>query len=136
MKKIHTLTESDLERIVKTVLENFNPSEYEDEDFIESPISGRRLVMANYQDITIYTLFNYFIQMYETESNVMILTKIHELLKDKETKPVLYTYDSILFEVKNQELDYLLERVIPQSIDLDKFPIKIKQGRSYKNLQV
>ena len=35
MKKIHTLTESDLERIVKTVLENFNPSEYQDEDFIE-----------------------------------------------------------------------------------------------------
>ena len=35
MKRIHTLTESDLERIVKTVLENFNPSEYQDEDFIE-----------------------------------------------------------------------------------------------------
>jgi len=35
MKKIHKLTESDLERIVKTVLENFNPSEYEDEDFVE-----------------------------------------------------------------------------------------------------
>ena len=108
----------------------------EDEDYIESPISGRRLVMANYQDINVYTLFNYFIQMYETESNVIVLTKMHELLKDKETKPVLYTYDSILFEVKNQELDYLLETVIPQSIDLDKFPIKVKQGMSYKNLQV
>lgn len=35
MKKLHKLTESDLERIVKTVLENFNPSEYEDEDFVE-----------------------------------------------------------------------------------------------------
>jgi hypothetical protein len=35
MKRIHKLTESDLERIVKTVLENFNPSEYEDEDFVE-----------------------------------------------------------------------------------------------------
>lgn len=35
MKRIHTLTESDLERIVKTVLENFNPNEYEDEDFVE-----------------------------------------------------------------------------------------------------
>jgi hypothetical protein len=35
MKRIHTLTESDLNRIVKTVLENFNASEYEDEDFIE-----------------------------------------------------------------------------------------------------
>ena len=35
MKRIHTLTESDLEKIVRTVLENFNPSEYEDEDFVE-----------------------------------------------------------------------------------------------------
>lgn len=35
MKRIHTLTESDLEKIVKTVLESFNPSEYEDEDFVE-----------------------------------------------------------------------------------------------------
>jgi hypothetical protein len=35
MKKIHTLTESDLEKIVKTVLESFNPNEYEDEDFVE-----------------------------------------------------------------------------------------------------
>jgi hypothetical protein len=35
MKRIHTLTESDLKRIVKTVLESFNPKEYEDEDFVE-----------------------------------------------------------------------------------------------------
>ena len=108
----------------------------EDEDYIESPISGRRLVMANYQDITVYTLFNYFIQMYETESNVIVLTKIHELLKDKETKPILYTYDSILFEVKNQELDFLLETVIPKAIDIEKFPVKIKKGNSYGSLRV
>ena len=35
MKKIHTLTESDLEKVVRTVLESFNPKEYEDEDFVE-----------------------------------------------------------------------------------------------------
>ena len=35
MKKIHTLTESDLEKVVRTVLESFNPKEYQDEDFIE-----------------------------------------------------------------------------------------------------
>lgn len=35
MKKTHTLTESDLEKVVRTVLENFNPKEYEDEDFVE-----------------------------------------------------------------------------------------------------
>jgi len=35
MKKTHTLTESDLEKVVRTVLESFNPKEYEDEDFVE-----------------------------------------------------------------------------------------------------
>jgi hypothetical protein len=35
MKKIHTLTESDLEKVVRTVLESFNPKEYQDEDFVE-----------------------------------------------------------------------------------------------------
>jgi hypothetical protein len=74
--------------------------------------------------------------MYETESNVMVLAKMHELLKDKETKPILYTYDSVLFEVKNQELDFLLETVIPKAIDIEKFPVKIKKGNSYGNLRV
>jgi len=35
MKKIHTLTESDLEKVVRTILESFNPKEYQDEDFVE-----------------------------------------------------------------------------------------------------
>jgi hypothetical protein len=104
--------------------------------YIESPVSGRRLVLANYQDITCYTLFNYFVQMYETECNVLILQSIHKMLKGYDTKPILYTYDSILFDVEGAELKYLTDVVIPQSINLEKFPIKIKQGTTYKNISI
>jgi hypothetical protein len=109
---------------------------FNDEGYIESPLSGRRLIIGNYQDISCYTLFNYFIQMYETETNVMILNNIHNKLKNYKTKPVLYTYDSILFDVEQAELDSLIKEVIPQCIDLQKFPIKIKKGTTYKNLNV
>ena len=104
--------------------------------YIESPISGRRLIIDNYQGINCYTLFNYFIQMYETETNVIILNNIHSRLKECKTKPVLYTYDSVLFDVEDSELNYLTTDVIQQSIDLDKFPVKIKKGTTYKNLAV
>lgn len=105
-------------------------------DYIESPISGRRLHLHNYQDINCYTIFNYFIQMYETECNVLILNKIHNLLSNYKTKPILYTYDSILFDVPSNEVTRLVEEIIPQSIDLQKFPVKIKQGETYKKLTV
>lgn len=104
--------------------------------YIESPISGRKLIIDNYQGINCYTLFNYFIQMYETETNVLLLNNIHSMLKSYKTKPILYTYDSILFDVESSELEYLISKVIPQSIDLDKFPIKVKKGTTYKNLAV
>jgi len=106
------------------------------QEYIESPISGRRIYQHNHSDLSVGVLFNYFIQMYETESNVLILDKIHQLLSDKKTKPVLYTYDSILFDVEKSELNYLLETVIPSSIDLNKYPVKIKQGTNYKNIRV
>jgi hypothetical protein len=107
-----------------------------DKGYIESPISGRRIYHHNHTDLNAGVLFNYFVQMYETESNVIVLKNIHKHLIGKRTKPVLYTYDSILFDVPADEQDYLLNIVIPKSIDLVKFPIKIKQGKTYKNMQV
>jgi hypothetical protein len=105
--------------------------EANDKGYIESPISGRRLVLANYQDITCYTLFNYFIQMYETEHNVLLLNNLFHKL-DEEIVPILYTYDSILFDLpqnKCNRLQELLLEVIPLQ-----FPFKVKTGINYKDL--
>jgi hypothetical protein len=78
MKRIHTLTESDLNRIVKTVLENFNASEYEDEDFIEVFLNYfRPWVKKTHGDeigqyplsLLIKTHINEFIEDYGIENN-------------------------------------------------------------------
>lgn len=103
----------------------------ERDGYIESPISRRRLMLHNYQDINIYVLFNYFIQMYETEHNVLLLSKLFESL-DPQILPVLYTYDSLLFDLPHDKCEILkqsLDKAIPS-----KFPFKLKSGHNYASL--
>jgi hypothetical protein len=103
--------------------------------YIQSPISERKLILSNYQDINCYTLFNYYIQMFETETNVLILEKLLEQLVERKCLPILYTYDSILFDVHKTEIDYLLQHVLPTVIDQKQFPIKTKTGVNYRVLK-
>ena len=76
-------------------------------------------------------IFNYIIQSCETSTNVKILLNLIEYLKDKQTKLVLYTYDSILLDYSESdgvELLNELEKIM-------KYPIKIKQGLNYKEMK-
>jgi hypothetical protein len=74
-------------------------------------------------------LFNYVLQNMETSVNIKILYRILKLLKNKNTKLVLYTYDAFLFDVDTQERDVLNE--IKQVFDKLKLYIKIKHGSTY-----
>ena len=70
--------------------------------------------------------------MYETESNVLILKDLFKMLDD-DIAPVLYTYDSILFDLpkeKYNKLQSILHKVVPKE-----FPFKLKSGTNYKDLQ-
>lgn len=106
--------------------------------YVDSLISGRRLLLSNYPDINKHTLFNYYIQMYETEHNARILHKVLEYLQTYLLKSVavLYTYDSILFDVHPEEMHTIIDQLIPYCIDLEKFPVKLKKGLNYKNMTV
>ena len=99
--------------------------------YIESPISGRKLMLHNYQDVNMYVLFNYFIQMYETEHNVLLLGKIFEQLSE-DIIPVLYTYDSILFDIPKHRYENL-QNIMKENIP-NFFPYKLKSGANYKTL--
>ena len=74
--------------------------------------------------------------MMETEFNVEMLQSMAEQFVQSGIKgePVLYTYDSVLFDVHKDHKDLLTKEIIPASIDLYKFPIKIKTGNNYGNL--
>ncbi len=74
-------------------------------------------------------LFNYVLQNMETSVNVEILYRILNILKGKNTKLVLYTYDSFLFDVDNNEIEVLEQ--IKEVFNKLKLQIKSKHGLNY-----
>ena len=43
-------------------------------------------------------LFNYYLQSMETEYNMAMINEVNALLGPYDTKLILYTYDSLLFD--------------------------------------
>ena len=48
-------------------------------------------------------LFNYLLQSEETGKNILVLYDIFRILRGKQSKIVLYTYDSILVDYNEKE---------------------------------
>lgn len=74
--------------------------------------------------------FNYYIQALETELNVQKIKKIVELLRDKKTKLILYTYDALTFDIYREET-YLLKE-IESILKEGEYPIKVTIGKNYQ----
>jgi hypothetical protein len=65
----------------------------------------------------------------ETSTNVCILWEILKILRGKNTKLILYVYDSFLFDVDKTEKDILKE--IVDIFSKYKLHIKYKKGYTY-----
>lgn len=107
--------------------------EYQKNGFTTTPIFGRKI--SDVQSPNPAKLFNYILQATETEIAVPILGTVNEFLIKKQSKPVLYTYDSILFDVHNSELDIIKKDVVNIMMDNNKYPIKFYIGKSYAELK-
>jgi len=106
--------------------------EYQDKGYTSTPIFGRKI--SEVSEVKPNKLFNYILQATETEIAVPILGKVNEFLRDKKSKTVLYTYDSILFDAHNGELDRIKKDVVEIMMDGNRFPIKCYVGKSYADL--
>jgi hypothetical protein len=102
---------------------------YTENGWIECPISGYQLCEWNLENMNPQKLFNYVLQNMETSLNIEILFRIFKLLKGKKTKLVLYTYDSFLFDVDENELPVLDE--IKEVFNKLKLRITEKNGSTY-----
>jgi hypothetical protein len=80
-------------------------------------------------DINRNKLFNYIIQSKETSTNVILLEKVLDYLKDKKTKIVLYTYDAFLFDYSKEDGD-----ILQDITEMLEYPVTIKQGNTYHGL--
>ena len=110
-------------------------NDFQTNNFVESYIYSRRIYRKNLQDMNPNKLFNYMIQLMETENNIEILSKLYPKLQQYNSKLVLYNYDSFLFDFNPEDgLDFL--NMVKQTIESDgKYPVKTSKGVNYHEMQ-
>jgi hypothetical protein len=115
------------QKIEKYVRENW--SLFENEGNITCPVSNFVYTKEGLGDMNPQKLFNYVLQNLETSMNVRILWDIVKILRGKKTKLVLYTYDSFLLDLEENEIEVLDEiRTVFKNYKLN---IKEKTGYDY-----
>jgi hypothetical protein len=75
------------------------------------------------------------IQLLETENNMKVLNDLIPFIKDYESKLILYSYDSFLFDFKLTDgLDFL--KSVKQILEQDGvFPTKSSKGLNYHEMK-
>jgi hypothetical protein len=98
--------------------------------FIETRF-GKRIPFTKIDNHNAQKVFNYYLQALETEQNVLLLNQLNILLENTNTKLVLYTYDSFLFDVDTNEIELLskIEEVLHRIS-----PTKMEKNHSYGNI--
>ena len=100
-----------------------------DREYVECSISGYKFEKEKLNDMKPQKLLNYILQNLETATNVCILWDIFKILRDKNTKLVLYTYDSFLFDLDKTEKSTFKE--ILNTFKERKLQTKISYGDTY-----
>jgi len=119
-------------------LDNFIKTNWEfflSNGFVLTPIFKRRITNQHVLDPNPSKLFNYILQATETEIAMTSLKQINQYLRDKQTKTVLYTYDSILFDFCKDDGANTLNDIISIMKMGDRFPLKIYVGDSYNEVK-
>ena len=112
---------------------NLKWSEFNERNSVSTDIYYRRISMSNINDMNRNKLFNYLIQAMETERNIKRILAVQDYLNDKETKLVLYGYDSFLFDFKKHDgVDTLTD--IKNILEDNDYPTKIKMGYTYSSI--
>jgi hypothetical protein len=102
---------------------------------LKSYIYNRQIMQKNYSDMNPNKVFNYMIQLMETEYNIKMLGSLFDFIKDYRSKLVLYQYDSFLIDFNLDEgKEFLIK--IKNIIEQDgKFPVKIAYGKNYNEMK-
>jgi hypothetical protein len=106
---------------------------FQSNGYIVCPISSHKFIKRELENMNPQKLLNYLLQNLETANNVLILWDIFKVLQGKNTKLVLYVYDSFLFDYDKDEKDVMLK--ILEIFNKHKLQTKIKKGTNYHNIK-
>ena len=107
--------------------------EFENQGYIECPISKHKFKKEDLEDMNPQKLLNYLLQATETDMNVVMLWEIIKILKRKNTKLVLYVFDSFLLDVDKDEKNIIDE--ILEVFKKYKFNVKMVTGKNYGEMK-
>ena len=106
-------------------------SEFTRNGEVHTPLLKRKLTFD--KDLNKNKVFNYILQSVETERNILILEKLSKLISSHKSLPILYTYDSILFDVHPEDGNELILE-IKKVMESDGFPTDVEIGDNYKDM--
>jgi len=107
---------------------------YNKEKQVVSDIYNRRFIKSNLFDMNPNKLFNYMIQLMETERNMSLITTLKESLQNKKSKLILYNYDAFLFDYCKEDGENILND-IKKILEVDGYPTKITAGKNYHTME-
>ena len=103
---------------------------------IVSDIYNREILIDNLPDMNPNKLFNYMIQLMETEQNIHTLDILLHDMKEFKSKMILYNYDAFLFDFDYKEdgLKYLKE--VKKILEWNgKYPTRVFMGDNYHEMK-
>ena len=95
---------------------------------IQTP-KGRKISLDWIEQPNSQKLFNYILQATETEFNIEAMKKLKE---NDLPLPILYTYDSFLFEFDGSEVDTI--KKVKSVLESFSFPVKADWGSDYSKI--
>ncbi len=93
--------------------------------------TGRKVMVA---DPNQSKVFNYLMQLTETEEAISRVHNVCEFLKLDETKVILYTYDAILLDVPASELHFMEN--VSNMLSAGGYPVRQYRGHNYNELNL
>ena len=109
--------------------------EFKRKDLVKSDIYNKEIHKKNLSAMNRNKLFNYMIQLLETENNMKVLNDLVPYLRDKKSKLILYSYDSFLFDFKIEDgLGFIkdVKSILEQG---GVFPTKTSKGLNYHEMK-
>lgn len=101
--------------------------------YVETPVFKRKITDKHISDPNPNKLFNYILQAAETEFSIQNIDRVNNYLRNKESKVILYTFDSILVDFCKKDGNQCLVNIKNIMVD-NKFPVKCHVGKNYKEL--
>lgn len=104
---------------------------YEEKGYIKSPISGKKLRNIEKKS----HILPYLCQLIETERNVLLINNINDILIGKQSKLILYTYDSFLIDyniIDGKKVLNDIEKILKGENDM--FSVNVKVGKNYAKM--